>query len=63
MVKVKAALAWLAKRNKAIAAGAVTFGTGYLAVLPDGVTAQEWVGVILATAAALGITYRVPNVQ
>lgn len=47
---------------KAIVAALVAgLGSLYQALDQDGVTAQEWVAVALATVAALGAVYRTPN--
>ena len=42
--------------------GAVLAGLGALyAVSADGITAQEWIGVVITTLATLGGVYAVPN--
>lgn len=46
---------------KAIYAGTVAGLTGLGVALPDGVTAQEWVGIALGIIVAYGGTYGLTN--
>lgn len=46
---------------KALVAALIA-GLGALSTaLPDGITAQEWVTIVIATLLGLGVTYAVPN--
>ena len=54
-------LNWIPTVAKAIAAGATAFGAAFAAALPDGITAQEWVTIVVATIVAVAAVWAIPN--
>lgn len=47
--------------RKAWAAAATVFGAGYTEAVGDGVTGDEWIGIIVATVVAWVVTWAIPN--
>ena len=61
MNALKALAEWMAPRAKAIAAGVAPVVLLLLALMPDGLTLDEWTQLVLVGMASAGITYAVPN--